>query len=130
MNELAMYFAPRRVDDGYLEVLIVAQASIPKVLGQNSAMCDGVGIGLKFDPDSVSEGNAVDHIEEKLRHRITSDTPIRCLTNRSGMKCSYRAGALRCVWALNQPSPRNKVRSDAATCRCRLRSAPGGNDRA
>jgi hypothetical protein len=70
MNELAMYFAPGRVDDGYLEVLIVAQASIAKMLGQNSAMRDGVGIATEFDPDSVSEGNAVDHIEEKLRHGL------------------------------------------------------------
>jgi hypothetical protein len=70
MNELAMYFAPRRVDDGYLEVLIVAQASIPKMLGQNAAMGDGVGIGREIDPDSVPEGDAVDHIEEKLRHGL------------------------------------------------------------
>jgi hypothetical protein len=83
MDELAMYFAPRRVYDGYLKVLIIAQAPVTKMLCQNSAMRHCIGIRLELDPDSISERNTVYHIEEKPLHRITSDAPIRRVSIRS-----------------------------------------------
>jgi hypothetical protein len=93
MNELAMYFAPRRVYDGYLKVSIIAQASVTKMLCQNSAMRYCIGIRLELDPDSISERNAVYHVEEKLLHGITSNAPIRRVSIRSEMKRVYGTGA-------------------------------------
>jgi hypothetical protein len=69
MNELAMNLATGRVDYGYLKVLIVVEAFVEKTPGYDAAMCDRVGIRLEFDSDSVSERNAVYHVEEKFLHR-------------------------------------------------------------
>jgi len=69
MNELAMNLATRRVDYGYLKVLIVVKTFTEKTSGHNAAMRDRVGIRLKFDSESVSKRNTVYHIEEKFLHR-------------------------------------------------------------
>ncbi len=46
MNEFAMDLSAERVDDGNLEILIGSQALSVKMLGEDSAMRDRVGIGL------------------------------------------------------------------------------------
>jgi predicted phage-related endonuclease len=68
MNELAMNLATGRVHYGYLKVLIVGKAFIEKMLCQDAAMCNRVGIRLEFKTDPVSERNAVYHIKEKFLH--------------------------------------------------------------
>jgi hypothetical protein len=72
MDELAMNLTPNRVDDGYLKVLIVAKATVAKMLRERAAMGNRVGIRHKFDPRSISKGNAVFHIEKKFLHCRTS----------------------------------------------------------
>jgi hypothetical protein len=108
MNELAMNLATGRVDYGYLEVLIVAKAFIEKTPGYGAAMGDRFGIRVEFDSGSVSERNTVYHIEEKFLHRSQP-----CL-----------------VLVASQFLFLNSMRSAPATCRCRLRSGPGGKVRA
>src|ERR1700677_1443294 len=54
VNKLAMDFAPERVDDGYLEVLIVAQTAVTEMLRKRFAVCDSLEIVIEVDPDPVS----------------------------------------------------------------------------
>jgi hypothetical protein len=68
MNVFAMNLATCRVDDRYLQVLIVAQAVIAKVLCKLLAMVDRVGVGLEIDSDPVSERDAIFHIEKEFLH--------------------------------------------------------------
>jgi len=68
MNEFAMNLTAERVDNGYLKVLIVSQAVSVKVLCEDPAMCDRVGIVVEFQSDSISHRDAVFHIEEKFLH--------------------------------------------------------------
>jgi hypothetical protein len=77
VNELAMNFPPQRVDDGYLKVLVVAEALVAEVLGNFSAMPNRFCICFELDPNCISMRDAILHIEEKLLHCYTSDTPIR-----------------------------------------------------
>jgi hypothetical protein len=63
-----MYFAPKRIDHRYLEVLIVAEALVAEVLGNFSAMLNRLGICLEFDPNCIPMRDAIFHIEEKLLH--------------------------------------------------------------
>jgi len=72
MNELAMNLATGRVDYGYLKVLIVGKAFIEKMLCQDVAMCNRVGIRLEFKTDPVSKRNAVYHIKEKFLHSAST----------------------------------------------------------
>ncbi|MEI9924336.1 MAG: hypothetical protein WDN50_13135 [Bradyrhizobium sp.] len=80
MNELAMNLTAERVDDGYLKVLIISQAISVKVLCEDPAMCDRIGIALEFQPDSVAQRDAVFHIKEKFLHssqpRVVRDPSI------------------------------------------------------
>jgi hypothetical protein len=96
MNKLAVDFAPERVDHRYLKVLIVHKAIFVKVLCQISAMCNRLGICLELDSDSISEWNAVFHIEKK------------CLHSRQPWF----------VLLASQFPFLNSTRSEAATCRC------------
>jgi hypothetical protein len=77
VNELTMNLASQRVDHGYFEILIVAQAFLTEVLREDLAMRYRVGIRLELNSDSVSQWHAVFHIEEKFLHGITSGAPIR-----------------------------------------------------
>jgi hypothetical protein len=75
VNKLAVNLSPKRVDHGYLKVLIVAEALVSEVLGNFFAMPDRFCIRLEFDPNCVSMRDAIFHIEEKLLHAITSQDP-------------------------------------------------------
>jgi hypothetical protein len=66
--------------------LIVAQAFVTEVLCKFSAMCNRLGIRFEFNSDSISQWNAVFHIEEKHLHCITSVAPIRRVSIRSEVK--------------------------------------------
>jgi hypothetical protein len=68
MNVFAMNLATGRVDDRYLQILIVAQAVFAKVLCKLFAMTDRVGVGVEIDSDPVSERNAIFHIEKEFLH--------------------------------------------------------------
>jgi hypothetical protein len=54
VNELAMNFPPQRVDDGYLKVLVVAEALVAEVLGNFSAMPNRFCICFELDPNCIS----------------------------------------------------------------------------
>src|SRR3984893_4612972 len=49
-------------------------------------MCNRLGIRFEFNSDSISQWNAVFHIEEKHLHCITSVAPIRRVSIRSEVK--------------------------------------------
>jgi hypothetical protein len=68
MHEFAVNLASQRVDDGYLEILVVGKAFIEKMLCEGSAMGNRVGIGFELQADPVPHGDAVYHIEEKFLH--------------------------------------------------------------
>jgi hypothetical protein len=68
MNVFAMNLATGRVDDRYLQILVVAQAVVAEVLSKLFAMIDRVGVGLEIDSDPVPERNAIFHIEKELLH--------------------------------------------------------------
>jgi hypothetical protein len=68
VNELAMNLATHAVNDGYLQVLIVAETFIAEVLGKLLAMQDRFGIGVELNAYAVSHGNAVLHVEEECLH--------------------------------------------------------------
>jgi hypothetical protein len=53
VNELSMNFAPQRVDHGYLEVLIVAEALITEVPGNFSAILDCFCLCLELQTISL-----------------------------------------------------------------------------
>src|ERR1700688_2289378 len=78
-----MNFAPQRVDHGYLEVLIVAEALVAEVPGNFSAILDCFRLCFELDPDSISMGDAILHIEEELLHCYYLCTPIRRVSIRS-----------------------------------------------
>jgi hypothetical protein len=86
VNELAMDFPADRVDNGYLEILIVAQAVVAEMLRKFFAVRDSLKIAVEVDPDPVSERDAIFHIKKVLLHCRTS--------NRSSFSASWRA-----VWA-------------------------------
>jgi hypothetical protein len=73
VNELAMDFPSDRVDDGYLEVLIVAQAAVTEMLCELFAVRDGLKVAVEVDPDPVSKRDAIFHIEKELLHCRTSN---------------------------------------------------------
>jgi hypothetical protein len=73
VNELAMNFPPQRIDHGYLEVLVIAEALVAEVLGNFSAMPNSFRICLELDPNCISMRDAIFHIEEKLLHAMTSE---------------------------------------------------------
>jgi hypothetical protein len=73
VNELSMNLTSQGVDDGYLKVLIVAEALVAEVLGNFSAMPNRFCLCLEFDPNCISMRDAIFHIEEKLLHAITSE---------------------------------------------------------
>jgi len=68
VNELSMNFAPQRVDHGYLEILIVAEALVAEVSGNFSAMLDCFCLCCELHPNQISMRDAIFHIEEKLLH--------------------------------------------------------------
>jgi hypothetical protein len=68
MNVLAMNLTSERVDDRYLKILIVGKTIFVKVLCEDSAMCNRVGIGLELQSNPISHGNAIFHIKEELLH--------------------------------------------------------------
>jgi hypothetical protein len=83
VNELSMNFAPQRVDHGYLEVLIVAEALVAEVPGNFSAILDCFRLCFELDPDFIPMRDAILHIEEKLLHCDYLCTPIRRVSIRS-----------------------------------------------
>jgi hypothetical protein len=68
VHELAVNFASRRVDHGYLEVLIVAKAVVAEVLRKHPAVRDRFNVAAEFYSDPVPHRNAVFHIEEECLH--------------------------------------------------------------
>jgi len=54
VNELAMEFPSKRVDNGYLKVLIVAQAVVAEMLRKLFAVRDSLKIAIEVDPDPIS----------------------------------------------------------------------------
>jgi hypothetical protein len=96
MHKFAMNLTSERVNDGYLQILVVGKAFIEKMLCEGSAMGNRVGVGFELQPDPVSHGDAVFHIEEKFLH---SDQPWFVLF-------------------ASQFSFLNNTPSEAATCRC------------
>ncbi len=96
MNEFAMNLTSERVDDGYLEILVVGKAFIEKMLCEGSAMGNRVGIVFEFESDPVSHRDTIFHIEEKFLH---SSQPWFVLF-------------------ASQFLFLNNTRSDTATCRC------------
>jgi hypothetical protein len=54
VNELAMDFPAERVDNGYLKVLIVAQAVVAEMLRKLFAVRDSLKIAVEVDPGPVS----------------------------------------------------------------------------
>jgi hypothetical protein len=73
VNELAMDFPSSRVDDGYLQVLIVAQALVTEMLRKLLAVCDSLKIAVEVDPDPISKRNAIFYIKKELSHCRTSN---------------------------------------------------------
>jgi hypothetical protein len=73
MNELAIDFPSSRVDDGYLEVLIVAQALVTEMLRKLLAVCDSLKIAVEVDPDPISKRDAIFYIKKELSHCHTSN---------------------------------------------------------
>jgi hypothetical protein len=70
MNELAMNLTSERVDDSYLQVLIVAQTAVAEVLCKRLAVRDGLQVAFEVDPDPISEWNTVYHIEKEFLHDV------------------------------------------------------------
>jgi len=68
MDELAINLSPKRVDNRYLQVLIVGEAVIAKMLSQFFAVLDSLQIAFKIDADPVSQRDAVFHIEKEFLH--------------------------------------------------------------
>jgi hypothetical protein len=68
MNELAMNLAANRVDDGYLQFLVVSQAAVADVLRKLFAVHNRFGVACELDADAIPHRDAVLHIEEKLLH--------------------------------------------------------------
>jgi hypothetical protein len=68
MNVFSMNFASRCVDHGYLQLFIVAQAFVAKMLCKLFAMFDRFGIRLEFDADTIPHRDAVFHIKEECLH--------------------------------------------------------------
>jgi len=91
-----MYFTPNGVHHRNLEVLIVAEAVVAKMLSQFLAMDDRFGIVVKLDAQTVSHGNAVFHVEKEFLH---------------GRQPWFVLFASQILFL-------NKTRSDTATCRC------------
>jgi hypothetical protein len=56
------------VDHQYLEVLVVPQAVVAKVLRDLFAVIDRFSIGVELNPDAVSHRHAVFHIEKEFSH--------------------------------------------------------------
>jgi len=96
MNEFAVNLASQRVDDGYLEILVVGKAFIEKMLRECFAMRNRVGIGFELQSNPIPHGDAVFHVKEKCLH---SSQPWFVLL-------------------ASQFLFLNKTRSDTATCRC------------
>jgi hypothetical protein len=63
VNKLAVNLPPKRVDHGYLKVLIVAEALVSEALGNFFAMPDRFCICLEFDSNCVSMRDAIFHID-------------------------------------------------------------------
>ena len=68
MNELAVNFATRGIDNGYLKLLIIGKSISVKAFCEGAAMRNRVGIRFEFDTDPISERNTVYHVEEKFLH--------------------------------------------------------------
>jgi hypothetical protein len=96
MNVFAVNLASERVDYRYLEILVVGKATPVKVLCEDIAMCNRVGIGVKFQSNPIPHGDAVFHIKEKFLH---SSQPWFVLL-------------------ASQFLFLNNILSDTATCRC------------
>jgi hypothetical protein len=73
VNKLAMDFPAERVDNGYLKILIVAQAVVAEMLRKLFAVRDSFKISAEVDPDPVSERDAIFHIKKELLHCLTSN---------------------------------------------------------
>jgi hypothetical protein len=73
--------------------LIVAETAVAEVLRECSAMRNRFGVGHELHADTVSQRNAVFHIEEKHLHQIASNAPTRRASIRSEMKRVYRTSA-------------------------------------
>jgi len=96
MNELAMNLTAERVDNGYLQIFVVSQAISVKMLGENPAVCDRLSIVLKFQPNPISQRDAVFHIKEIFLH---------------GFQPWFVLVASQFLFL-------NKARSETTTCRC------------
>ena len=68
-----MDFPSSLVDDGYLEILIVAQALVTEMLRKLLAVCDSLKIAVEVDPDPISKRDAIFYIKKELSHCRTSN---------------------------------------------------------
>jgi hypothetical protein len=111
VHELSMNFAPQRVDHGYFKVLIVAEALVAEVSGNFSAILDCFCLCFELDPDSISMGDAILHIEEELLHGDYLCTPIRRVSICSGERRAAQRSdrnhcrILTCLCTTGRPSP-------------------------
>ena len=69
MDEFAVNLPPDRVYDGYLKVLIVAQAIVAETLRKLFAMDNCLRVRFKFNADAIPHGNTIFHIEKECLHR-------------------------------------------------------------
>jgi hypothetical protein len=100
VNELAMNFPSERIDHGYLEVLVVAEALVAEVLGEHPAVLDRFNVGVELNPNPVSQRNAIFHIEEKCLHRhhfVCCGRPARGKSPARGGHMKWFAEAPRLV---------------------------------
>ena len=72
VDEFSMNLASQRVDHGYLQILVVAEALAAEVPDNFLAVRDRFRLCLELGPDDISVRDAVFHIEEEFLHRITS----------------------------------------------------------
>src|SRR5258705_12922811 len=105
VNELAMNFASQRVDDGYLKVLVVAEAVVAKVLRKHPGVRDCFNVAVELNSNSLPHWNAIFHTEEKL-------VPM---SNENGPSDSQGPFS---TWASSHSLFLKRARSDKAICRC------------
>jgi hypothetical protein len=78
VNKLAVNLPSKRVNHGYLKVLVVAEATLAPVLDKLFAVKDCLGVGVKLNANLVPHRNAIFHIEEKLLHGDHFDCCVGC----------------------------------------------------
>jgi len=81
VNELAVNLAAERVDDGYLQFLVVSQAAVTDVLRKLLAVLDRFGVACELDADAVRIGTPSFISKKKgdAQGRRQVPQPIECV---------------------------------------------------